>query len=133
MRLVLDTHVLLSGLFTRGVCEALLDACLGTAGYMVVLSEYILTEFAQHAETKFGAPAADVRAAVEFLRSQAELVEPADVHAEACDDPDDLPVLGTAVAGKVHCLVTGDHALLRLGQFGKIAIVAPRALYERLP
>jgi predicted nucleic acid-binding protein len=47
-------------------------------------------------------------------------------------DADDLPVLGAAIAGQADCLITGDSELLNLGSFRSIAILSPRAFYDRL-
>ncbi len=132
MRLVLDTNVLLAGLLTRGVCEALLDACMSSDRCTIVLSEYILEEFARHARGKFGAPDADVLRSLDFLRRRCEIVEPATIPREVCGDRDDLPVLGTAVAGKADALVTRDAALLKLGRIDEVPIVSPRALYDAM-
>jgi predicted nucleic acid-binding protein len=52
------------------------------------------------------------------------------VAADACRDPDDLPVLGTSVAGQADYLVTGDQDLLTLRSFHGVAIVSPREFYE---
>jgi predicted nucleic acid-binding protein len=64
---------------------------------------------------------------VAFVREQSEVVAP-----EACRDPHDLPVLGTASAGRADLLVTGDSDLLCIARFETVEIVAPRACYERL-
>jgi uncharacterized protein len=132
VRIVFDTNVLLSGILARGLCEALLDACLGSEECTVVLSKHILREFARHGVGKLGVPRNEIRHAVAFLRSQVELVEPAKVPLNACRDPDDLAVLGTALAAGADCLVTGDKDLLDLKKFHGVPIVSPRALYERL-
>jgi predicted nucleic acid-binding protein len=47
-------------------------------------------------------------------------------------DKDDLPVLGTAIAGEATCIVTGDQDLLTLRRFRGIDIVNPRTFYDRL-
>jgi uncharacterized protein len=132
VRIVLDTNVLLSGVFTRGLCEAILDICLGGPQHNIVLCEHILREFARHAADKFGIPAADIHRTVAFLKSQVELVEPAKVSLPDFPDPDDLPVLGTALAAGADCLVTGDAELLKLKEFRGIAILSPRSFYDRL-
>lgn len=132
MRAVLDTNVLLAAFFTRGVCEAIFDAAIERGAFGVVLSEHILGEFARHAEGKFGGASADVKAAVGLLRANAEMVRPAGVPGDACKDKDDLPVLGTAVAGHVDALVTGDAELIALGAIEGIPIVPPRTFYERI-
>ena len=131
MRVVLDANVLLAGVFTRGVCERVLDTCWENAPAIVVVgSEHILGEFADNAETKFGVPPEQIVEAVESLRHRMELVEPSEVATDACRDADDLPVLGTATAGKADYLVTGDRDLLVLKSFQGIPIVSPREFYQ---
>lgn len=57
---------------------------------------------------------------------------PAGVDPAACRDPDDLPVLGAAVAGRADLLVTGDKDLLDLHRHEGIPIVTPRECYVRM-
>lgn len=75
-------------------------------------------------------PASAADAIVAFVREHATIVAPARVPPSACGDPDDLPVLGTAVAGAADLLVTGDRELLALGRYQGIPIVTPRQCYE---
>lgn len=130
MRIVLDTNVLVAAFATRGLCEALFAACL--EGHDLVTSEHILGELGRHLAGKLRIPPRRVQEIVAFVREQSRLVKPASVPAEACRDPDDLPVLGTAIAGRADLLVTGDADLLSLGQHASVAIVSPRGCYERL-
>jgi len=132
VRIVLDTNVLLSAIFTRGVCEALLDALIESDAIDLVLSQYILNEFREHAAGKFAAPAQDVKRAIAFLRGHAQIVEPAPLPKTACKDPDDIPVLGTAVAATARVLVTGDAQLLGLGHIHDTLILSPRAFFDGL-
>jgi uncharacterized protein len=133
VRVVLDANVLLAGVFTRGVCERLLDVCWENAPAMVVVcSEHILGELGENAETKFGVPAVEVAETIEKLRHRMEVVEPSQVATDACRDADDLPVLGTAAAGNADYLVTGDRDLLTLQSFHGIPIVSPREFYDRV-
>jgi putative PIN family toxin of toxin-antitoxin system len=132
MRIVFDTNVLLAGILTRGVCEALLDLTLGNAEHTVLCSHYILDEFLDAALRKFHAPPAEARRAVEIIRRQVEIVVPIQVAEGTCRDADDLPVLGTALAAKADCLVTGDRDLLDIQSFQEIPIVSPRAMLSRL-
>jgi len=132
VRVVLDTNVLLSAIFTRGICEALLDATIESDAFTVVLSEHILAEFERHALRKFGATPAHAAAAVEFLRRHSQVIAPAHMPANSCPDRDDLPVLGTAVAGGVDALVTGDAELRGLADVRGIPIWSPREFYDRL-
>jgi putative PIN family toxin of toxin-antitoxin system len=133
LRVLLDTNVLLSGLFTSGVCERILDACWGPIAPLVaVCSDYLLDEFLEVAQNKFHVSADDVADAETRIRTHFTFVEPLPVAGEACRDPVDLPVLGAALAGQVEFLVTGDRDLLDLRQFQGMAILSPREFYERL-
>lgn len=132
MRIVLDTNVLLAGFISKGLCAALVGVCLESSEHVTVLSEHILREFGRCLESKFDVPAQRVRRYVQVLRTQVELVGPAPVPPESCRDPNDLPILGTALSGQADCLVTGDDDLLVLGRYQGCPILSPRQAYERL-
>lgn len=130
MRVVLDTNVLLAAIATHGLCQALVT--LVFRDHVVILSEHILGEVAKHYRGKFKATKRQADAAVAVLRAHGEIVEPVTVPLGTVRDKDDLPVLGTAIAGSAAVLVTGDRELLVLGLFRGVAILSPRDFYERL-
>lgn len=130
MRVVFDSNVLLAGLGTRGLCEAIMEACL--AAHEMFISEAILVGVEEHLADKFKMSATRIKEIVSFLKSECKLVDPAPVPKDACRDPDDLMVLGTGVAARADCIVTGDQDLLTLTTFQGIAILSPRAFYDRL-
>jgi len=72
------------------------------------------------------------REIIKLLESECIKVQPASVPKKACRDPDDLMVLGTALAGEADAIVTGDKDLLVLDTFESIPILSPRAFYDRL-
>lgn len=53
----------------------------------------------------------DVAAVETLLRSRMKIVEVVPLEKNICRDPDDDKVLGTAIAGKAACVVTGDKGL----------------------
>lgn len=130
MRVVLDTNVLIAAFAARGLCEALLLACLRR--HEIILSEHILAELREHLADKIKLTPTRIRAIEALLREHGEIVEPVSVPSDLCTDEDDLPVLGTALAGAVEALVTGDRELLDIGRVGDVPILSPRAFYERL-
>ena len=130
MRVVLDTNVLLAAIATHGLCQALVT--LVFRDHVVILSEHILGAFTKHYRGKFKATKRQADAAVAVLRANGEIVEPVAVPPGTVRDKDDLPVLGTAIAGSVAALVTGDQELLALGLFRGVAILSPRDFYDRL-
>lgn len=129
MRVVLNTNVLLAALGTRGLCEAVLGSCL--AFHEVIISEHIIGQVQRNLTGKFKMPARLAQQIERMLREHCEVCEPREVSSKACRDVSDLPVLGTAVAGKAEYLVTGDADLLKLGRYEGVSIVSPRAFYEK--
>lgn len=130
MRVVLDSNVLLAGIATHGLCEGIV--ALSFRDHTVVLSEHILSEVAIHYAGKFNATAEQTEAVVKMLRKNSHVVVPSHVSTDAFEGADDLPVLGTAVAGTADCLVTGDKKLLRLGGYQGIPLLSPRDFYDRI-
>jgi len=130
MRVVLDANVIVAAFAARGLCESVLELCL--SDHELVLSEHLLTEVHRNLAGKLRLPAAVTRDIVDLLRRHGRLVEPADVAIGACRDPDDLPVLGVAVAAEADCIVTGDKDLLVLGQFRGVPVYSPRAFADTL-
>lgn len=99
--------------------------------HQLVLSQYILDELARKLTEKFGFPTSSVRAILKFLASAATKVEPTTVPPDACRDQEDLPVLGTALAGEASLLITVDKDLLALVEFRGIAIIKPGEFWRR--
>jgi len=130
MRIVLDSNVPLAAFGIGGVCRNVLETCL--AVHHVCLSEFILEEFSRNLRAKFRIRAEVADADLHLLRTECELVQPAEVDPDACRDPRDLPVLGTVLAANADCLVTGDGDLLSLGEFSGHPILSPRQLLDRL-
>jgi len=131
MKVVPDANVLLAAYGFGGTCRELIELCL--VRHEIVVSEYILEEFLEHLQGKFHAHPDRAREIVDRFRSAVTCVVPARVDADACCDPDDLPILGTLVAAKAHCLITGDKVLLTLKTFNGQPILSPREFLDCQP
>lgn len=121
---------MLAAFVARGLCEAIYQVCL--AEHEIVLSTHILREVHRNLRGKFKLSATDVDEIMALIHENALIVKPAKIDHDACRDSDDLPVLGTLLAGKVHCLVTGDQNLLELKEFQPVPILSPRAFHDQL-
>ena len=132
MRVVLDTNVLLSAAFFPGVCDKLLVHCLLTPDVALILSQHILDEFMEHGAGKLQGSPERLNAFANELRQHAQWVQPATMPTDAFKDADDLPVLGTAIAGQAAYLVTGDKALLALGNYQGVAFLSPRDFLDQV-
>jgi putative PIN family toxin of toxin-antitoxin system len=128
MKLVLDTNVLIAAFLTRGVCAELLEYVVKR--HEPVCSAYILQEFHEKLVEKFKVSRRDSDAAVRLLASRFAMVDPVELGQRVCRDPHDDPVLGTALAGRCACLITGDRDLLSLRSFRGIAILSPQQFWK---
>ena len=128
MRLVLDTNVLIAAFVSRGSCTEVFEHC--ARMHELFTSLFILDELSQKLVAKIGASRAEARAVTRLLRFRSEVIEPVAVEPHVCGDPDDLPVLGTALAAHARALVTGDLDLLALRRHERGRILAPRDFWR---
>lgn len=131
MRVVLDTNVLISGIFFSGPPAGILAAW-AEGSFELVSSVEILAEYrrvADRVSKEF--TSIDINPILDLVTREARIVEPLAVPAAACDDPDDLKFLACALAGGADCVVTGDRALLRAAGFKGIEVITPREFVRR--
>lgn len=130
MRIALDSSVLIAAHISRaGVCAELLEDLL--LHHELVTSEYILSELERKLVEKFRFPAREANQVAAFLRRVAVVAEPADLPSEACRDPTDIPVLGTAVGGSCTLLISVDRDLLDIERIHEIPIIRPGEYWRR--
>ena len=130
MRVVLDTSTLIAAHSSRaGVCAELMEDAL--LNHELIISEFILDELHRKLRDKFAFPESDIREVAAFLRTAATIVVPTELSPDCCRDKDDIPILGTAVAGHAELLITVDRDLLELVAFREIAILRPGEYWER--
>lgn len=127
MRIVVDTNVLVSGLLNpHGPPGRVLDAVL--AGTHVLLcDDRIRSEYTEVLGRKrFGFASADVATLLRGLESCGESVT-APPLSVSLPDPDDLPFLEVAVAGRADRLVTGNprHFAAGAAKLKPGAVVSP--------
>ena len=127
----MDSSVLVAAYISRaGACASLLEDVLSDREW--VTSRFILDELCRKLREKFNFPADDIAAVRQSVIAAAELVEPTEISAETCRDANDLPVLGTAVAGRADVLITVDRDLLDLERFRDIPILKPGGFWRLL-
>jgi uncharacterized protein len=130
IKIVLDTNVLLSGIaFPSGVPGKIVAAW-RNGSIDVFLSQFILQELRRvlpRLSHRHGLTDDEIDDLLDLLSILAETIEPADPDDSKLRDANDLPVLGTLVAGmkghSVNYLVTGDKDLLVLSD--RYPIVSP--------
>lgn len=132
MRIVVDTNVLVSGIFWRGSPRKVLEFW-GKATIDILVSESILTEYVRVIEklsTQRGRPEMAERWS-SFITENAIIVDAPSV-STAVRDPDDNKFIDCAVAGRARYLVSGDKDLLDLKEAFGIPIVSPFKFLKKI-
>ena len=130
MKIVLDANVVVAAFASRGLCESIVELCLHS--HEIVLCEKLLDEILRNLRQKIKLPAGIVKDIGKLLREHADIVTPVPLARSLCRDPDDVKILGLAVAANVDCIVTGDKDLLILERFQGIPILTPRSFSNLL-
>ena len=130
MKIVLDANVVVAGFATRGLCESILELCFHS--HEIMLSEDLLDEILRNLRKKIKLPGGIVEDIGKLLREHTSIVSPIPFTAGLCRDPDDVKILGLAVAANADCIVTGDKDLLILEKFQGIPILTPRSFSNSL-
>jgi len=130
VRIALVSSVLIAAHISRaGVCAELLEDLL--LHHEMVTSEFILGELGRELIEKFRFPKREADQVAAFLRRVAVVVVPADMPSDVCRDPEDLPILGTAVAGECALLISVDRDLLDMQRINEIPIIRPGEYWRR--
>ena len=129
MRVFLDTNVLASALATRGLCAELFELVLQS--HELLISAHVIKELERILPGKLGQSVAVTAGFVALLRAEAQLVS-GEHPFPSLPDPDDEPIMASALAGQAHVFVTGDKALLHLQHVEHLPVVTPRQFWEIL-
>ena len=130
MKIVLDANVIIAAFAARGLCESIMEVCLSE--HEIALSDNLLDEILRNLRHKIKLPPDIVDNIGALLREHSSLSIPVYVSPDVCRDPDDLKVLGLAVATNADYIVTGDKDLLVLKSFEGIPILNPRSFSKIL-
>jgi putative PIN family toxin of toxin-antitoxin system len=131
MRVVLDTNVLISGIFFKGppfrILQAWRDGSLSIVASNAILSEYVRTT----TRLAMQYPDINISEFLDLLTIKAEIVSeavfPKGISRHYADDKFIL----CALAGKVPIIITGDNDLLELHPYQTIEIIKPSIFANR--
>ena len=133
MRVVLDTNVVVSGVFFGGVPGRILSAW--SAGKLVLcLSPVILEEY-RRVGHELGRQHPTVGATFEpvltLIAMNAMIVDAPPLAAPVSDDPDDDMFLAAALASRTQLIVSGDRDLLRVSGWRGVDVLTPRQFVDQ--
>jgi len=126
VRIILDTNVVISGIFFAGPPYQILKAWREGKLHLLI-SEEILAEYRRVGETlALQFPSIDLLPILDMLRANAEVISVKYLSEPVCDDPDDDKFLACALAGECKLIVSGDKHLLKVSGFRSIKVLKPR-------
>ena len=126
MKVLFDTNVLIAAFLTEGLCQKLLIRA-NRKEFLLYTSPYILEELKRSLSGKLAFTRDEVREATNLVTEIARLVDHKGTAIRGiCRDKKDDPILASALASGVDCLVTGDSDLLSLKRYKGVKILSPR-------
>jgi putative PIN family toxin of toxin-antitoxin system len=130
MRVVFDSNVLLAALlFPEGRAAAAVENILDGSDDLV-LSPPILREILSVLSRKFSRDREELSRVAVVLAEMGEIVDPSSRVAVFRDEPDNR-ILECAVEGKADGIVTGDKAMLALGEYQGIRLISLAEYLDR--
>lgn len=133
LRVILDTNVLLSGIFFGGVPGRLLAAWQEDR-IEIVLSPAILEEYQEAGAdltARYPVIETSLSTILALVTQTAEIVDAPDLAQRVSADPADDKFLACALAAQAPLIVSGDRHLLRVNGWSGIAIITPRQFVDR--
>jgi len=132
MRVVVDTNVVVSGVFFGGMPSRVLEAW-RDGKFDLVVSPEISDEYRRVGE-KLAARFAGVSLApfLALLVMTAEIFEPPELPEQVSRDRDDDKFIACAVAGGCQFIISGDRDLLEISGYQGVKVVAPREFLDTI-
>jgi len=130
MRVILDTNVLVSGIFFTGPPHQVLKAWYD-GKLQLVISPEIFSEYLRVGATlaeQF--PPVDLGKILELVKNKAIMVVAAALPEQICSDPDDDKFLACACVSKCNLIVSGDKHLLQVSGQSGIRVLKPRQFVD---
>ena len=131
MKIVLDTNVLISGVFFGGPPYKILETW--RSGKLdIVLSEEIFTEYQRVAlELSKQFKEVDISMFLDLLTINAIWIDAPQLPIAVSADPDDDKFLACALASRSKIVVSGDKHLLAVSGYKSIKVIKPSLFIER--
>ena len=125
MRVIIDTNVLISGIFFKGPPYQILESW-RNGHIKIVVSNSILQEYARTTRRiSLKYPETDISSFFDLLTVKSEIVDEIIIPTAISSHKEDDKFLSCALSGKVPIIISGDDHLLRLHPFHKIEILSP--------
>lgn len=133
IKALLDTNVIISGIFWKGAPFRILEAW-QKRRFLLVISPPILDEYRRVLdEMTKQRPIPVLGSILEIIELHSEMVTPVCLPERVCSDPDDDKFLEAGLAARADYVVSGDAALLKIKDHQGIQVVRPRQFLALMP
>jgi putative PIN family toxin of toxin-antitoxin system len=130
VRVILDTNVVISGVFFTGPPYHILRAWRDGTVHIVVSAEIIGEYLRVGRALAKQFPGVDLDPILTLLAAEAELIVAPSLPEPVCNDPDDDKFLACALASKTKIIISGDKQLLRVSGYRGIEVIRPRTFVD---
>jgi putative PIN family toxin of toxin-antitoxin system len=126
MKIVLDTNVLVSGIFFSGPPAEILRAW-SRGKFRLVSSPAILDEYKRaSAELAEKFSGINVQRILDLIVVHSEVCSPAPMPERVCEDPHDDMFIAAAIDSRTKIIVSGDKHLLKVSGYQGVSVITPR-------
>lgn len=132
MRIILDTNVLVSGVFWSGPPFKILELWRDKKVHLITSPE-IIVEYQRVAielAEKFQTVAIDPL--LSLIVASSEIYIPPDLPSQVCKDPDDDKFIACAIASRADFVISGDKNLLATSGYQGVKTIKPREFLKVL-
>jgi len=131
VKLIIDTNVLVSGIFFSGPPYSILNAWRDEKISLIVSPE-ILEEYQRTGEklsNKF--PGIDLEHWIALIMLKAAIIDAPSLSESVCDDQDDDKFFALAIASNTKIITSGDKHLLDVSGYYGISVLKPREFVDK--
>ncbi len=131
MKVIIDTNVIISGIFFSGPPYKILSAWRNKR-LQIVFSPAIVDEY-QRVGKELGKrfPRVNSEPFMELLMIEGHLINALLLPYSVCADPDDDKFIACAIASQTKIIISGDKHLLKVSGHKGIEVIKPRLFIEK--
>jgi len=131
LKIVIDTNVLISGIFFSGPPYEIL--CKWWEGKLdILITKKILEEYKRvgiKLSDKF--PGLDIIGILDLIERKSEIIEIRIKVSNVCSDPDDDKFIECAINGDCKFIISGDKHILSVSGYNEIHVLKPRDFVDK--
>jgi len=131
MRVIIDTNVLISGIFFGGPPAKILEAWHGSELQLVVSPEILEEYFEVCERISVRYPDIDIAPILVLIARSSQVVESPPLAERISRDVDDDMFIACAIASDTRTIISGDNDLLTVSGYERVQVMTPRDFVDK--